>query len=274
MRAAFSSVTFTFLLAVSPVVAADSDERVALDEKTLKDAGVATDGPSLLKYLAAQTPSEAELARLAEAARRLGHRSFMVREKAQQTLIAGGRASLRYLHAARRSSDIEVARRAERAIEQIESVPYGSVMSAVGRLLGVRRPAGAVEAMLAYLPSVTEESVEEAFLEGLVAAGTEKGKVAAAVRAALTDREPARRAAAAYVHGRAVPPLLGPVRPLLRDADAVVRFRAAESLVLGRDKSGVPALIALLGEAPASRGWRVEDLLYRVAGETTPAVSL
>src|SRR5205807_4892868 len=163
---------------------------------------------------------------------------------------------------------------AERAIEQIESVPYTSVMSAVARLLGVRRPAGAVEAMLAYLPSVTEESVEEAFLEGLVATGTEKGKVAAAVRAALSDREPARRAAAAYVHGRAVPPLLGPLRPLLRDADAVVRFRAAESLVLGRDKSGVPVLIALLGEAPASRGWRVEDLLYRVAGETAPAVSL
>src|SRR5262249_47571221 len=114
MRAAFSAVAIAFLLAVSPVVAAGSDGRVALGEKTLKDAGVATDGPSLLKYLAAQTPSEAELARLAEAARRLGHRSFMVREKAQQTLIAGGRASLRYLHAARRSSDIEVARRAER----------------------------------------------------------------------------------------------------------------------------------------------------------------
>src|SRR5439155_16195358 len=58
------------------------------------------------------------------------------------------------------------------------------------------------------------------------------------------------------------------------DAGGVVRFRAAESLVLGRDKSGVPALIALLGEAPAARGWRVEDLLYRVAGEAAPAVSL
>src|SRR6185369_4848534 len=90
----------------------------------------------------------------------------------------------------------------------------------------------------------------------------------------LTDREPARRAAAAYIHGRAVPPLLGPIRPLLRDADALVRFRAAESLVLGRDKTAVPALIALLGEAPAQRGWRVEDLLYRVAGEAAPGVPL
>jgi len=33
-------------------------------------------------------------------------------------------------------------------------------------------------------------------------------------------------------------------------------------------------LIALLGESAAARGWRVEDLLYRVAGESGPTVSL
>src|SRR5207244_5858495 len=107
MRAAFSSAALLFLVFGSAGLAADSDERVALDEKTLKDAGVATDGPSLLKYLAAQTPSEADLARLAEAARRLGHRSFTVREKATQALIAAGRPSLRYLPAVRNNADLE-----------------------------------------------------------------------------------------------------------------------------------------------------------------------
>ena len=53
------------------------------------------------------------------AAGRLGHRSFAIREKAQRELIAAGRSSLRFLRAACKERDIEVVRRAERAIDEM-----------------------------------------------------------------------------------------------------------------------------------------------------------
>src|SRR5262245_41884708 len=106
MRAGCFAAVFLPLVLASAGTTAESDERIARDEKTLKEAGLATDGPALLKYIAAQTPSQADLARLAQAAERLGHRSFAVREKAQQVLIAAGRPSLRFLQAIRHSSDI------------------------------------------------------------------------------------------------------------------------------------------------------------------------
>ncbi len=266
-----TAILLTAVLLLVP--AAAQDDQAPLDEKLLKGAGVSTDAAGLLAYLRAQTPSEADLAKLAAAARQLGHRSFAVREQAQKTLLAAGRPSLRFLNALRSAPDIEVVRRAERAIEEIESVPHVSVMSAVVRLLAARRPDGAVEALLAYLPSVTEEVVEEAVLESLAAAGTQKDKVHPALLAALADREPARRAAAAFVHGRAAPPVVKPVLPLLRDPDPGVRLRAAEACVRGRDRAGVPVLIDLLG-SPAPLGWRVEDLLCRIAGDAAPAASL
>jgi hypothetical protein len=55
------------------------------------------------------------------------------------------------------------------------------------------------------------------------------------------------------------------VKPLLSDPDASVRLRAGEACIVGRDKAGVPVLVALLGEAPVRQAWRAEDLLFRVA---------
>jgi hypothetical protein len=249
-------------------------EEIAHDARTLRDAGIGSDGPALLAYLKAQTPTETDRARLAAAAQRLGHRSFTVREKALRTLTGAGRPALPYLKAALANRDLEVVRRAERGIQEIERVPYVSVMTCLARMLAVRRPAGTVEALLAYMPSASEESVEEALLKALAATTTVKDKIHPTVRAALKDREPARRAAAAYVFGRATPPETAPLLPLLKDTDPSVRLQAATSLVLGRDKAGVPVLIALLAEAPPQLGWRVEDLLFRLAGEAAPRVAL
>jgi hypothetical protein len=141
-------------------------------------------------------------------------------------------------------------------------------------MLALRRPSGAVEALLAYMPAVSAESVEEALLQSLARVALDGSKVHPAVQAALKDGEAARRAAAAFVHGRATPPQLKPVEPLLRDASPAVRLQAATAVVLGRDRAGVSVLIALLSEAPPNLSWRVEDLLYRIAGASSPAVSL
>src|SRR5581483_10452577 len=122
------------------------------EERALRDAGVATDGPGLLAFLRAQTPSPADQARLSAAVGQLGHRSFAVRERASRGLVSAGRPALPLLRPATGASDLEVSRRASRAIEEIERVSYPSLMACALRVLAERRPTGTPEALLAYLP--------------------------------------------------------------------------------------------------------------------------
>src|SRR5262249_10810997 len=83
-----------------------------------------------------------------------------------------------------------------------------------------------------------------------------------------------RRAAAAHVVGRAAPGQRGAVRKLFGDADARVRFEAADALVRAGDRDAVPVLIGLLGEGPMPLGYRAQEVLYRIAGEKAPVLAL
>jgi len=251
-----------------------ADSELASHVQTLKQAGVPSDGPGLLKYLKTRTLSEADRQKLADTIPRLGARSFRVREAALRTLVEAGRNAVPYLEKARDNPDTEVRARAARALETIRRVPQEALMSAVARVLAAHRPPGTIAALLAYFPAVDEASTEEAFLEALASVALNKETIDAAVRVALKDRDPARRAAAAYVHGRATPPQTKPLKPLLADTEARVRYQAAEALVRGQDKAAVPVLIALLADGPKELAWQAEDLLGRLAGEKAPTFSL
>src|SRR5437868_983519 len=75
------------LSALTGIVHGDETAAKA-DEATLRDAGLKADGPGLLAYLRKQTPSEEDNARLAETVRRLGDRSYAVREQASRELLS------------------------------------------------------------------------------------------------------------------------------------------------------------------------------------------
>src|SRR4051812_15246758 len=76
---------------------AEEPTDVAADEKTLKDAGVGTDGPAVLDYLRKRTLSDADRTKLADRVRRLGHNDFDEREKASEDLFKAGRAAVPFL---------------------------------------------------------------------------------------------------------------------------------------------------------------------------------
>jgi hypothetical protein len=59
----------------------------------------------------------------------------------------------------------------------------------------------------------------------------------------------------------------------MRDAAPQVRWRAAQGLLAAKDQRALPALIALLTEAPAATAGRAEDLLRCVAGDKAPATN-
>jgi hypothetical protein len=210
---------------------------------------------------------------MADAVGLLGNRSYAVRERATRSLILAGRPAISLLRPALASPDLEVARRAERAICEIERVSYVSLLSAAVRVLADRKPAGTTEALLAFAPFVQEEEVDQAVREALVICLDRSGP-SPAIQGALSDQQPKRRAAAAYVLGRVSPPTIRELGPLLKDPSPEVRFHTAEALLRGKDRAGVPVLMAILEEGPIGLSRRAEEVLFLVAGDAAPPISL
>jgi HEAT repeat protein len=237
------------------------------DEKALRDAGIATDPLSLIRFFRSRTPTQADQARLSNRIVELGSIQFRERERASQELTEAGRVALPLLRAALSSEDLEVSRRASRCLEQIENSPVAELVSSAARLLATCRPDGSAQALISILPWIDDETAEEAVLQALLAVGLKNKEADPAIVAAATDREASKRAAAGFVLGQATPDQRNTATKLLTDGNARVRFRAAVGLLHGGDRAAVPVLIALLENAPGPLVWQAEDILDRLAGE-------
>jgi HEAT repeat protein len=234
-----------------------------------------TDGNSLLAALRRRTLTAEDRPKIRDLIGTLSSDDFSMREAASQKLTALGRRSLPQLREAAKSKDAEAARRARLLIEHIENDPANHLPAAAIRLLAVRKPSGAVEALLAYLPNTEDEGLTEEVQKSLGVLAQRDGKPEPILVRALTDAKPQIRAAAAEAlingcgtEGRAA------VRKMLQDEAALVRMRVALALALAREKDGVPVLIDLLAVLPGEQIGQVEDVLYQLAGDTAPDVPL
>jgi len=245
----------------------------AEDEKLLKDAGCAVDAPGLLEFFRKRTFGPKDQERAAALAGQLGDDRFEVRENASQELVKLGPLARPYLRDVLASTDAEVRRRARDGLETIDAGPEPALASAAARLLGARGEAGSAAVVIAYLHWTPNEAVEEDVTLALLKVVEREGKVDPALVAALGDKSAARRGAAALAVGRSGSDAQRKdVRKLLEDPQTKVRLRAAQGLLAGRDKSGVPVLVALLAKPEAAP--LAEDLLARVAGDQAPKVAL
>jgi hypothetical protein len=271
--------SLAFLILASPLLVARPGPAVppsaAEDEKLLKANKVATDGPGLLAYFRKHTLSDADLRRLQALIVQLGDESFKVRQKASEDLIAFGPAALPQVRRALRETDEEVKERARDALAALQGGPGPALRAAAARLVRQRVPAGAVPVLLAYLPFADDDAVEDEVLFALAVVAVNEGKVDGAVSAALADKNPSRRSAAALIVGRSgTIEQRAAVAPLLTDADPRVRFRAAQGLLAGRDRAALPVLITLLDNGSPELGTRALELLACVAGNRGPRVPL
>jgi hypothetical protein len=277
--AVLSAVRFLLLLAcpVSTVFAdpPPRDPNLVFAERTLRTANAATDGPGALVFIRSRTLTAEQLKRLAEQVRLLGAPDYREREKATRDLIAVGHPALPFLRRAVNDPDLEIARRARRCIDKIHRNPTGYLMVAAAQIVKTRRPPGAADVLLEYLPCIDDDALEDIWLDALRTVSWGDDKPEPVVLNALTDRRSGCRAAAAHVLGR------GPseevrrrVVPLLTDADPHVRFEAAASLGHFGDPKAVPVLMALLTDAPLSLACRSEYLLRLLADGRGPAESL
>jgi hypothetical protein len=243
------------------------------DEAVLNGAGLKYDGPGLLTFFRKRTVTDGELAKLRELVKRLGDDSFAVRERTSEELTAAGRVVAPLLKEAVNDPDLEISRRAERILQQLEASNDLQLVLAASHLLAARKPAGAVEAVLNYLPFAEDPAAEEELQVTLLAVGVGKDRADDLLLKALTDKNVARRAASARAVARSADKEQRALaRQLLKDAEPKVRLAAARGLLAARDGESLPALVALVGDGPAPLSRQAEELLFYVAGEKSPNV--
>jgi len=246
------------------------------DDDLLKAARIGTDDAELLGYFRRRTVSDSERQRILALVRQLGNDAYAVRERAGNELIEVGLPAVGLLRQGQNDPDIEIARRCERCLQRIESVPTTKLSAAVARAVAKRRPVGAPAVLLAYMPFADDEVVAEELRDALVAVALRDGRTDPALLAAVDDPVPVRRAAAGEALVRTnVPAALSAARRLLADPQSEVRLRVALALVThAKDRQAVKPMIQLLAEVPQSAGWRIEETLIRLAGDAAPTVSL
>ena len=242
------------------------------DEQTLKDAKVGVDGPGLLAYFQQHSTPPDQQERIHGLIRQLGDDSYKVREKASADVAKLGAAAVPYLRRALNDPDEEIKERAENLTKNAEGTDNRAAQSAAAaRLIRQRAPDGAAAALLAYVPDADSDAVEDEVVAALAVLAVRDGKVDAAVVAALKDKSPARRAAAAVVVGRSgTADQRAEVQKLLGDPDPRVRFRTAQGLLAGRDRAAVPALIALVKDGPPDLAYQADELLSCAVGPHAP----
>jgi hypothetical protein len=171
------------------------------EERVLAAAKVAAEGPGLLAYLRHRTLATTTRAELTRLVRQLGDPSFRLREKAAADIVARGEVALPFLNRAVEDSDLEVSQRAKKCIQQIKVHTDPKVVTAVIRLVGLRRPAGAAAVLLDYLSSASDAGVTREVHIALYALA-QHGKPDRVLLEALQGKDPIRRAAAAATLNR------------------------------------------------------------------------
>jgi hypothetical protein len=258
----------------APPAAKAEDEKLTKkqeDEKLLKEHKLATEGPALLDYFKKRTLDDKALDSAGGLVKQLGDSDYFVREKATESLRKIGPGIVPLLRRALLEPDEEVKDRAQTLILALEAKTHPDVTQAAVRLLRAKPPAEAVPVLLNYLPAAENDAVEDEVLNSLAILGVKDGKVDKLFDEALKDRNPTRRAAAGLALGRSgTAEQKKAAQALLTDGDVTVRFRAAQGLLAGHERAGVPVLCALVGEGPMPIGSRAEELLQCLAGGQPP----
>ena len=193
-----------------------SDYRIpdttAADEQVLKAARIETNGPALLEYVRRRIAAPLDADKVRALIRQLGDDSFEIREKATQALIALGEPAAPFLQPAAKSTDLEVARRAERCLQAIIKDPArrqteAATTIAAIRLLAKKKPPGTTEALLALFSQPSSVEIEREIRFALRILGKSDGQPDPVLAKAIEDKDPRRRQAAAEALGRApLPP--------------------------------------------------------------------
>jgi HEAT repeat protein len=203
--------------------------------------------------------------------KKLGDADFTVREKAQAEVKAMGSLIVPLLRQAARDKDLEVRSRARDCLSEMERDKNVPLALITPRLIALRKPAGAAETLLSYIPYAEEDVTLPEIQLALNAVAFQNGKIESAVVRSLSDSQGARRAAAAEalcLGGDRTH--LPAIRKLMSDSDPSVRLKVALALAGIGQRDAVLALIDVLADLPAAQSEPAEEYLQRLAGDNAP----
>jgi HEAT repeat protein len=267
LLAVLLGVAGTPVRAVDPPVAAS-------DEQALKAAGLKADGNALLEFFKKRTAAKADPDHVTTLVKALAEKDATLRDKAAGELVCIGEPAVPALRqAANELDNAEAAALARKCLHNIEGPSGAALSAAVVRAIAGLKPAGTVEALIAYLPTAEDDQVLDEVASALTTIGVKDGKADPALVKALTDDVPARRAVVAEVLAQVGGDAQRPaVRKLLKDTKPTVRLRTALALAQYQDPEAVPVLIGLLSDAPPHQARQIEEFLMGLAGEWSIAV--
>jgi HEAT repeat protein len=233
-----------------------------------------TEGAGLLDEFRSRTLSEADRVAVLALIEKLSDASVEVRAKAEAELLALGPKVAPLL---RRAANLggKGHEAAAKCLNLVEKDALPPMPQAAPRLLVLRRPEGAIEALLGYLPFAETPDLNQQVRDLVSVIVSADAKSIPRLVKALEDPSAVRRAAAAQALCKVREgDHLAAVRKLLVDPDPEVRLRAALGLAPLREKEAVPVLVALLTELPLDLAYEAEDYLARVARDSAPQVPL
>jgi hypothetical protein len=180
-----------------------SDYRVlsitADEEKALKQMGVPVNGDGAVAHLRVLNVTDADMRKWIAG---LGSAIFKEREQAARALQAQGPRAIPLLKEALKNPEAEVSRRAKACLDAVNKGTAAATTRAAVRLVGFARPNGAVEALLDYLPHVSDEAMTAEVLAVLAGLAEANGKPHPALVKALESKDKKLQEAAAAVLGR------------------------------------------------------------------------
>src|SRR5262249_34620767 len=138
----------------SPTPALAGDDEIS--RRILRDAWAGwwrnADGPALLAAFQKRTLSPEQTARALTWIAELNEEAFKTRQRASAELVALGLPVVPLLRQALPGKSLEQSKRIEQCIQQIIKAPGADALPVVAaRLLALRKPAGAIETLLAYV---------------------------------------------------------------------------------------------------------------------------
>jgi HEAT repeats/PQQ-like domain len=237
------------------------------DERLVRSAGLATDGPSLLAFLGKRSGKGPDRETVARWIKQLGATSeATARDASRELVLLGSSVAPALREAARESSPARLRARAAACLPWVEGQRAEDLACSVVRLTARLRPAGAVAALLAYLPAA-EGLVAYEIDEALTALTTGNKPDPVLVEAVRKGTEPACHAAAEALSRSAA-------HKLLTDRDPGFRLRLALAFLERRDGVAVPVLIELLAEMEPKESrpalYALRDLAGPLAPKETP----
>jgi HEAT repeat protein len=208
-------------------------------------------------------------AAIEQLARALGSESATGADAAQRELVSIGAPVVPVLReVANRVDAVRSSQRARQILELIEGPSADRLPIEAARLLAARKPRGAAEAILGYLPFADNDVVVEELVTALTAVALRDGKGDPALLAALKGPRAFGRAVAARALCKAAgTSSWDAVRPLLADSEPSIRLQAALALADAHDSQAIGVLIECLADGPPQLAGRAEGYLTALAGE-------